>query len=262
MAAAWAAEPMRLRDAKERIGEEISVKGRTGVIVESSAAAGRRVYTLRDDYGEQAHVVCAGEYPIMGATYLIAGVPTLDPATHALYIQERSRTRLYGVPRWLLPSVAGLVLAGIGAVAVMLWRRALAARLPEAWGYVIVESGPDKGKQFDLRSDEVKVGRQQDSARGIALPLDVSVSKDHGVILRRGQRVMYRDSHSRNGSFLGQKAITPGEDVELPQGALVRLGPTTVLRVVRAGGAAIDETKSAEEAQFGEAMTEPAPPQA
>ena len=258
----WAADAIRLREAKARLGQEVTVRARTGVIVES-APAGMRVYTLRDDYGDQANVVSTSDYPIMGATYLVTGLVQVDPTTQVLTIHERSRSRLYATPRWLLPAVVVVVLIGVGGVALMLRRRALHAALPKAWGYAMVEAGPDRGKQFALRGDQIPVGREQDPDAAIALPLDKSVSKNHGTILRQGETVRYRDDHSRNGSFVGQQAVAAGQTIELPHGALLRLGPSTVLSVTYASGPSLTDTQdgTGAAAAIAEAGTEQAPSQ-
>jgi len=259
------ADVTRIRDLRSRLGQEVTVRGRSGIIVEAQERPGLRVYTLRDDYGDQVYVQSTRDYPIMGATYLVTGIPNVDASTGDLYLQERSRQRAYPtgrVPKWLLPAVAGSVLLGVLAVAIMLRRRALTAALPTAWGYAEVASGPDQGKVFALRGDQIPVGRMQDPATAVALALDTNVSREHGLILRQGPAVFYQDTGSRNGSFVNEQPVAAGQRVPLPPGALIRVGPATVLRVGQAGAAGAQETQQAGtdgEWHLGEAPTAEAP---
>jgi hypothetical protein len=264
---------VRIRNLDSHKGGKVTVKGRTGIIVEAEETAGVHVFTLRDDYGDLIHVRTTHEYPIMGATYFITGTPRSDSASGVLYLEETSRKRAYPsvtnvtkvtkvmsggkVPRWLLPVVTGVVAIGVIAVALMIRRRTVSARLPDAWGYAEIVSGPDQGKSFALRGAETIVGRAQDPNTAIAVVLDQHVSRMHGRIVRQGGEVYYEDANSRGGSWVNEEKVEPGQQVPLPAGALVRLGPSTVVRVGQPDSAAVTRVEGdGESSKWGEAPTE------
>jgi hypothetical protein len=242
-----------VRDLKDHLGQQVTVKGRTGFIKEEKP--GLLVFTFRDDYGSEVDVRSSlDERPIMGATYLITGLPNEDPATGRLSLQEQSRQRAYptgGAPKWLLPAVAALVLLGVLAVVIIVRRRGAAGALPPAWGYLEVTSGPHQGKTLALRGDEVSVGRGLDPTFALDLPLDVSVSRQHGRFLREGDTVYYEDLGSAYGSRVDEQPAPAHQRVALPPGALVGLGSQTVVRVGPAGAAAAGATQFAGSPQQG-----------
>lgn len=64
-------EETRIRELGGLEGQEVTVKGRAGVRVESLETRDFKVFTLRDDYGDQAHIRTKQDYPIMGVTYIV-----------------------------------------------------------------------------------------------------------------------------------------------------------------------------------------------
>lgn len=88
-----------------------------------------------------------------------------------------------------------------------------------------------------LRYDETPIGRESDPLTSVVLESDLSVSRQHGRIVREASGVFYEDTDSRNGSWVNEIQVQAWQRVALPQGTLLRLGPT-VLRLVPARAAA------------------------
>lgn len=243
-AAQVSAREVRISELRNLTGQEATVRGRTGIIVEAEEKQGWKVFTLRDDYGDQVYVRSKADHPIMGATWDITGRPEVDAATGTLYLTEVSRQRSYPpvgkMPGWLLPGVGGIVLLGVGVVGVMIRRRSLKGELAPAWGYAEIVSGPDQGKNFALRGDEIVVGREQDPAKAVSIVLDQHVSRRHGKILKTGDDLFYEDCMSKCGSWVNEMQAEPGQQVLLATGSLLRLGPQTIIRIGLAGN--VNET--------------------
>lgn len=279
--AAAAAQPpglTRVSDLREHIGEDVTVRGRTGQIIETEETENVRVYTLRDDYGDMVRVRSSDDYPIMGATYDIAGTPQTDPETGNVYLEAGTQTKVYGgqatdvvitkteAPRWLLPGVIGLILAGavivLFAVRNMLQEREMSAGLVDAWGFVEVVAGPHQGETFPLREDATVVGRHLDRLKAVSLDQDRSVSRNHGLLVRDDTGVYYVDNQSTNGSFIDEQQVAPQERLPIAPGAMLRIGPNTMLRIGRPVPEDADQTRGPNAeftGEWGDAQTERAP---
>jgi len=234
------AEVVRVNELVNYLGQEVTVKGRTGQILEGYAT---RAFTLRDDYGDVVVVLMSSDkpYPIMGATYYVTGVPKQVEGKIAL--TEARYRRWYG---WLtMPATVIFIVIFIGlglTYLVTRWhigRRTEAIReevFAEPWGFVEVVAGRfDGGKRFALRYDEIPVGREADPSIGVLLD-DPAVSRVHGRILRDNLgRIFYEDLGSRYGSWVNEVQAQPNQPVHLPENALIRLGPETILRLIPAG---------------------------
>ncbi len=311
---------VRVKELPRYLGQTVTVKGRTGQILEQYASGTTKAFSLRDDYGDQVIVLTEKPYPVMGITLYITGVP--ERRQGRIFLLEQSRQR------WLAPQVAitelgkyiggtvrvqgkvsrasnpggkgtfvltdeqghevsvraeqvpknGSVVSAVGmvesdpaagiiliaesvqlitappegvnmkllilvaAIAVLLTlagvyvlirRRTVEAALPEPWGYAEVLSGPDQGKVFALRYDEVPVGREGDPLTSV-VPTDPAVSRQHGRIIRTDSGVFYEHTQGRFGSWVNEQPVQQGQRVPLPQGALIRLGPNTVIRLMPA----------------------------
>lgn len=268
----------RISDFPEHIGEEVTARGRTGQIVETEETENVRVYTLRDDYGDMVRVHSSDDYPIMGATYDITGIPRTDPETGTVYLEAGIQTKVYGgqatdvvitkteAPRWLLPGVIGLILAGavivLFAVRNMLQEREMSAGFADAWGFVEAVAGPHQGETFPLREDATVVGRHLDRLKAVSLDQDRSVSRNHGLFVRDDAGVYYLDNQSTNGSFIDEKQVTPQERVPIGPGTMIRIGPNTMLRIGRPVPEDADQTRGPNAeftGQWGDAQTERAP---
>ena len=224
---------VRIRDLPRFTGRQVTIEGRTGVILESEGSAEIRVFTLRDDYGDGVHVRTKLDYPIMGVTLRISGVPRTDSSTGIAFFEEYKRERVYPpAPLWVIYIAGVAVVLAVTAAGIALRRRIASARLPQPWGHVEVVSGPDQGHGFALRDAEAIVGRQNPDAT-VLLEVDQTVSRRHGKITKSGSDLYYEDTESTGGSWVNERPVQPGERVLLSENALVRLGPSTILRVSR-----------------------------
>jgi len=310
---------VRISQLSGYLGQTVTVKGRTGQILEQFATGNTRAFSLRDDYGDMVVVLTTEDYPIMGVTLHVTGIPekrnsrlflrasaldrwpqvsatdlpnrvgdlvrirgTVTGATKGekgflLTDEKRAQVRVSysespkpgsvvivfgkveptpeggvrlaaesvqvlstpasGVSLWLILSVAGgAAVLILGGVTIILRRRAAVEALPAPWGWAEVVSGDDQGKRFALRYDEVDVGREADPLTGVCIASDTSVSRQHGKIIRDSNgQVVYEDTGSRCGSWINEVEVPRGQRVPLPQGALLRLGPNTTIRVAPVG---------------------------
>jgi pSer/pThr/pTyr-binding forkhead associated (FHA) protein len=91
--------------------------------------------------------------------------------------------------------------------------------------YII--AGPMKGHSFPLRAevDTFRVGRAPENDIHIE---DISISRRHLKILRRGGKFFMEDLESHNGTRLDGNPIQAGVEYELPEGLPVSLGNTVI----------------------------------
>jgi DNA-binding NtrC family response regulator len=86
---------------------------------------------------------------------------------------------------------------------------------------LVVVAGPDEGREVAVER-VTRIG----SGSGCAFQLsDGAVSREHAVVSALGGKIAVKDLGSRNGTFLGVTRIT---DAEVPLGALLTLGNTTI----------------------------------
>lgn len=108
-------------------------------------------------------------------------------------------------------------------IALGLISSALAAQGEAASARTIVREGPDAGKQLELSQFERRyvLGRGQ----GADLSLDdPDASRRHVEIIRRGQNVYVHDLGSKNGTGLGERQLSSGEETVWARGVPLRLG--------------------------------------
>ena len=216
----------KVRNLPSHLGERVTVRVRTGDIVNEDP----NIYTARDSYGGSTHIIgLSQEEIIMGATYDITGTVSEDPR-FGICINETGAVRTYPphAPLWVtllpIPIVVLVVL-----VVRLLMQRPLPTPVGESWGYIMVESGPDYGKSFALRADEVVIG--SDPASSGPIVLDRRVCRRHGRITRSDGAIYYEDMLSKGGSWINEKPVSAGERIPVESRSLIRLGPATVLRV-------------------------------
>lgn len=89
--------------------------------------------------------------------------------------------------------------------------------------YVI--SGPKKGKSFSLDGDVIYLGRAPENQIQIK---DKSVSRRHLKILQKDGKYFFVDLNSRNGTFLKNKPIQPGQEVEVQEKSPIAVGNVIV----------------------------------
>ncbi len=87
---------------------------------------------------------------------------------------------------------------------------------------LVVVSGPDEGREVSVER-VVKIGSGPSCHFTLT---DGSVSREHAVVSSLGGKIAIKDLGSTNGTFLGATKIT---EAEVPLGALLRLGNTTLV---------------------------------
>jgi pSer/pThr/pTyr-binding forkhead associated (FHA) protein len=80
--------------------------------------------------------------------------------------------------------------------------RDVIAALPQGSAMLIVLSGPSRGARFLINSDLTTIGRSTDN--DIFLD-DVTVSRKHAEIVRKGKSYSVKDSGSLNGTYVDGK---------------------------------------------------------
>ena len=71
--------------------------------------------------------------------------------------------------------------------------------------YIRIKTGPNKGKQFDIRDAPITVGREDSQTIQI---LDQGVSRTHAEIFHLGEMCFVRDLNSTNGTFVNDVKVT------------------------------------------------------
>jgi hypothetical protein len=102
--------------------------------------------------------------------------------------------------------------------------------IPEDMGMLLVKRGPGAGSRFLLDADVVSAGRHPDS--DIFLD-DVTVSRRHAEVERRGDGYVVRDVGSLNGTYLNRERIEG--DVPLANGDELQVGRFKLVFLSTAG---------------------------
>jgi len=63
---------------------------------------------------------------------------------------------------------------------------------------LIVEEGPDKGRQFTTEAVQFRVGRGEDKCDFVLSDDDSAISREHFAVIRRGDAFLFTNL-SRNG---------------------------------------------------------------
>jgi FHA domain/zinc-ribbon domain len=92
-------------------------------------------------------------------------------------------------------------------------------QVPEDLAMLVVKRGPQAGSRFALDAQVTTAGRHPDSS--IFLD-DITVSRRHAEIERRGDRYSVRDVGSLNGTYVNRERID--EETELENGDEVQIG--------------------------------------
>ena len=90
--------------------------------------------------------------------------------------------------------------------------------LPAGSALLVVKRGPNAGSKFVLEGDVTRAGRHPDS--DIFLD-DITVSRRHAEIVRRGDGYAVRDAGSLNGTYLNRERI---EEAPLANGDELQIG--------------------------------------
>jgi pSer/pThr/pTyr-binding forkhead associated (FHA) protein len=92
------------------------------------------------------------------------------------------------------------------------------AQFPPETGLLIITRGPKGGSRYALDNSVITAGR--DTRSDIFLD-DVTVSRRHAEIYRRGPKYFVRDVGSLNGTYVNRKQV---DDVELHDGDELQIG--------------------------------------
>lgn len=76
--------------------------------------------------------------------------------------------------------------------------------LPDGFALLVVQRGPNAGSRYLLDKDVTTAGRGPDS--DIFLD-DVTVSRDHAIIVRRGEDYHLDDCGSLNGTYVNRQRV-------------------------------------------------------
>jgi hypothetical protein len=92
------------------------------------------------------------------------------------------------------------------------------SELPPGMGMLVVKRGPNSGSRYALDRDVLRAGRHPDS--DIFLD-DITVSRRHVEVIRRGATYVVRDVGSLNGTYLNRERV---EEAELRDGDELQIG--------------------------------------
>lgn len=91
---------------------------------------------------------------------------------------------------------------------------------------LVVEEGPDRGRQFSTDAVQFRVGRSSDRCDFVLSDDDSAISREHFAVIRRGDAFLFTNL-SRNGSTInGVKA----DQTLLKNNDLIKVGLQTVIR--------------------------------
>lgn len=89
---------------------------------------------------------------------------------------------------------------------------------------LVMRSGPNPGKVFELATDSISVGRE--STNDIMIQ-DTEISRNHARIIRRGSGYMVEDLGSTNGTFVNRQQVSsprvlaPGDEIGFGENVVV-----------------------------------------
>jgi 3',5'-cyclic-nucleotide phosphodiesterase len=86
-------------------------------------------------------------------------------------------------------------------------------------------SGPKIGRSYELSDVATYIGRSVDNEIQIK---DITVSRKHLKIVRRGKKYFLTDLKSRNGTFFNGNFIAPGLELEAKQGVPIAIGMSVI----------------------------------
>lgn len=94
---------------------------------------------------------------------------------------------------------------------------------------LFLEEGEPAGAVFALQEGDNLAGRSSKARVHLPVP---KVSREHAMIIVRGRAVRVRDLESSHGTWVEDRRLKGDEQLELPVGAVLHLGPSLRLRLI------------------------------
>jgi 3',5'-cyclic-nucleotide phosphodiesterase len=88
-----------------------------------------------------------------------------------------------------------------------------------------VLNGPEIGRSFELLDVVTYIGRSLDNDIQVK---DITVSRRHAKIVKRGNKYFITDLKSQNGTFFNGNYIAPGLELELKEGVPIAIGMSVI----------------------------------
>ncbi len=82
---------------------------------------------------------------------------------------------------------------------------------------IVIQSGPNKGQQFQINRDNLIIGRQE----GDVIIKDDTISRRHAEIIKNNGKYFIRDNNSTNGTYINNNRVNQSP---LSNGDIIRLG--------------------------------------
>jgi hypothetical protein len=111
---------------------------------------------------------------------------------------------------------------------------------------LVMSSGPNPGKVFELNMDSMSIGRE---ATNDIVIQDAELSRNHARISRRGATFLLEDLGSTNGTFVNRQRISsprmlnPGDDVGFGENVVVSFQGEGAAATVAAPGRGQEATR-------------------
>ena len=86
-------------------------------------------------------------------------------------------------------------------------------------------NGPEIGRSYELSGVATYIGRSLDNDIQIK---DITVSRRHAKIVKRGNKYFITDLKSQNGTFFNGNYIAPGLELELKEGVPIAIGMSVI----------------------------------
>jgi len=232
---------------------KVTVVGQVQTVQAVPEGTTKGYYQLLDDTGPTALTVRSNELPLVGRSYAVTGVVIQDPTKPNIpVLKESSRSSPGGGSGTLvILVVAVLVLAGLAVTFLVVLKRprpaagaaarpapgaAKTVKVPAAapaagdktqvfmnlGADLVVERGPDKGKEFPLYKPQMSIGRPGSRKNDVELG-DETVSKDQASIsydaVRKTFTIVNESSTNPtrvNGEVVAAPLLlAPGAEIEM-----------------------------------------------
>ena len=105
---------------------------------------------------------------------------------------------------------------------------------------LVVEEGPDRGRQFSTDAVQFRVGRSSEKCDFILSDDDTAISREHFAVIRRGDAFLFTNL-SRNGSTIN---CVKADQTLLKNNDLIKVGLQTVIRFAVADSRDIEANPS------------------